>query len=806
VDVSTDREAKQLLNLLNTHGLSQHMSVPTHNLGHTLDLVITRSGDTIVSNIAVTPLDIIADHYPIHFKLDLRKPGPYRKEVISRKTRAIDKNQFRRDILQSDLITNSAESLPELICQYDNCLSRILDDHAPLQKRVITVRPNSPWYTDELHQEKHKRRQLENRWKSNQLEVHRQAYTEQLRHYDKRLTTTRKEFYNDLVTKNASNPKGLYKVTNKLLNKQNDPVLPAHSSLQELTERFAKYFTDKISLIRAGLDSIRTEHASTYEESWPKPNCKSRLLEFRPVTEDDVHKLINRSATKSCDLDPIPTWLVKDCLDVLLPVITKIINLSLSTSTMPDSYKHAALLPLIKKALLDPEVLKNFRPVSNLVFVSKLIEKAVDVQMVDYMNDNNLYEVMQSAYKQFHSTETALLRIHSDIMCAVDNGNAVALVLLDLSAAFDTVDHAILLSRLSDYLGIQGKALAWFESYLSDRKQAVRINGVSSEYHDLKYGVPQGSVLGAKLFSVYTLPVGFIIRKYGLYFHIFADDKQLYVIFKPTPEASAITREQLENCISEVRIWFALNFLKCNDDKTIFMVISSRFKPSPPLNSIAIGEDEVNKSTSARNIGVLFDEGMSLESHVNKVTQDCYFQLYQLGSIRSDLTNAATKTLVHAYVTSRLDYCNSLFIELPKYLIKQLQGVQNAAARLISGTRKFDHITPVLIKLHWLPVHERIQFKVLLLTHKALNGKAPVYIRELLTLLDDLRPTRKLRSSNRMLLSSKKSEMKNYGDRAFSVVAPLLWNVLPNNIRTTDNLAYFKSNLKTLLFRKAYCD
>ena len=239
------------------------------------------------------------------------------------------------------------------------------------------------------------------------------------------------------------------------------------------------------------------------------------LSSFKPATESEISKLIKKSATKSCDLDPLPTWLLKSCQDVLLPVITHIVNLSLSTSSVPPQMKIALITPLLKKILLDPETLKNFRPVSNLSYISKLIERVVAERLNDHLTSNNLHEVLQSAYKKFHSTETALLQVQNDLLMSIDADGGAILVLLDLSAAFDTIDHSVLLNRLSD-LGIHGAVLSWFKSYLTGRRQSVKIKGQRSSERDLPFGVPQGSVLGPILFTIYTIPLGNIARSHGL--------------------------------------------------------------------------------------------------------------------------------------------------------------------------------------------------------------------------------------------------------------------------------------------------
>ena len=207
---------------------------------------------------------------------------------------------------------------------------------------------------------------------------------------------------------------------------------------------------------------------------------------------------------KTCALDLLPASVLTKCLQRLLPVITDIVNRSLDEALRPNSLKTALIIPLLKKTNLDTEDFKNFRPVTNLPFVSKLIEKSVAVQLVQYIDDNNFDEKLQSAYKKLHSTKTTLLRIHDDILRTVDRGCTVVSLLLDLSAAFDTVGHGLLLPRLNTRFGVKGKVLAWFKSYLTDRSQFFSINGSNSSHSDLMFGVPKGSVLGPILYLLYV--------------------------------------------------------------------------------------------------------------------------------------------------------------------------------------------------------------------------------------------------------------------------------------------------------------
>ena len=498
----------------------------------------------------------------------------------------------------------------------------------------------------------------------------------------------------------------------------------------------------------------------------------------------------------------IPTWLLKENIEVLAPVITSIVNISLSSGEVPLELKYALVLPLLKKALLDPEIFKNFRPVSNLPFVSKVAEKVVDKRLREHSDENGLAEVFQSAYACHHSTETALVRVQNDILCAVDEGQACMLVLLDLSAAFDTIDHTILIERLSTEQGITGTALKWLQSYLSNRKQAVWIDGTTSEAKSLQFGVPQGSVLGPKLYVRYVKPTGDIIRKHGLQFHMYADDTQLYIFF--TADKTTEEIEKLERCVQDIRSWMKDNLLKLNEDKTEVVLIGTQHKLAQVGHvTVSIGNSDISPNTSARNIGVVFDSKMTMEDHVSSIVRSANYHIRSIGKIRKYLTQDATEKLIHAFVTSKLDYANAVLIGVTKHQLNRLQRVLNTAARVVMRVRKYDHITPALKDLHWLPVQQRIQFKVLLLVFKCLNGLAPSYLSSLLKYYT---PTRHLRSAAKKNLVEPSLGLKTFGDRAFSKIAPRLWNALPSDIKSIESVTSFKSALKGHLFKMAYGD
>ena len=492
--------------------------------------------------------------------------------------------------------------------------------------------------------------------------------------------------------------------------------------------------------------------------------------------------------------------MVKEAPERFANLIVKIINASLKTGIVPDIFKLAHVTPLLKKTSLDPESLNNYRPISQLPFISKVLEKVVAGLVCKYLKDNDLFENLQSAYRPGHSVETALVRVTNDIRIALDKKQMVLLVLLDLSAAFDTVDHELLLMRMSHRFGISGNVLKWFRSYLTLRSQVVVLLDSSSEQRYIECGVPQGSVLGPILFTMYTSPLGDIARRVGLSYHLYADDTQLYVAFKPGT-TDQVCCQQIQDCLVAMQEWMNSNFLKLNNDKTDVILIGSRHQHSLfKMEHITLNGHDLPLSESVRDLGVILDNRLNMNDHITSVCKSANYHLRNIAKIRRYLSESDAVKVIHALVSSRIDYCNAVLAGLPNSSISRLQRVQNNAARVLARVRKYDHITPILRQYHWLPVQKRIEYKILTLVFKALHNMAPKYLQELVTVKQS---TYSLRSSSSTVLYVPKSRTA-YGDRAFLCVAPSFWNKLPDHIRNMHCLETFQGHVKALLFTQSY--
>ena len=382
------------------------------------------------------------------------------------------------------------------------------------------------------------------------------------------------------------------------------------------------------------------------------------------------------SPSKSCDLDPLLTVLLKACLDVLIKPITDIINVSLCSGLFPEDFKCAHVNPVLKKTTLPKEELNSYRPISNLSFNSKILEKVVANRLSSHIYINGLTNASQSAYKQFHSTEIARLRVHNGINFNIDNGKVTALTLFDLSTAFDTIDHDILITRLSTWYGISGTALSWFTLYLTGRRQAIKIYNCFSDLLSISCGVPQGSVLGPLLFTLYTTPLSSVIQSHNLGHHLYADDTQIYVSLT-TPDTCR-SLNQLRDCLQDVSIWMKNSKLKLTSDRiTHHWYLNAAGKSITPAASVL-------------NLGVTFDENTNFKQHISKTCRCCFYHIRDLCRIRRFISLSVAKTIATALVSSILDYCNSILYNTANKDIAKLQRVQNCLTRVFTRSPRFS--------------------------------------------------------------------------------------------------------------------
>ena len=711
-----------------------------------------------------------------------------------------------RPSFTAELSCVSEFSYVENANQFCDFLRTVLDKHAPPSLRKVITHSSSPWFEsirDELFMAKRERRQAERKWRNTKLPIFKDLYRQAKHKVSILVHTAKCKFYTERITL-ASSSKELHQIVNTLSNRHPPRILPTIYPSADLPSIFIKHFTNKAGKLRA---NIASEHVTS---TLVTGTTAATFSSFEKVSQLTVKECILSSAPKSCELDPIPSKLLIECLDSILPSLTDLFNsciyflfylfyhLSLASGIFPQCFKSALVTPILKKRCLDHNDLNNYRPVSNLCFIAKILEKLVLSQVSSYLNSHNLYNTCQSAYRPGHSTETALLKVVNDLFLSLNKGNISVLALLDFSSAFDTIDHTILVHRLhtdfgftdtvlqwfsfyltdrthyvslcnhcSDFAPVHSGVLQWFSSYLTDRTHYVSLCNHCSDFAPVHSGVPQGSVLGPMLFTMYIKPLSAIIDSHSIIHHSFADDLQLQMS-APLDRISELLHS-MQSCISDVKAWAAANMLKLNDSKTELMLVTS--KRSRHLHnlptSITIGNAQIPFKQSVKNLGFTLDCHLTMNAHVSNIARTCYFELRRLASIRRFLTSTATATLVSAFVLSRIDYCNSLLFGSTNDVTSHLQRKQNYAARVIFRLPMSSSITIHLKSLHWLPVKVRSTYKIACLCYHCHSSTAPSYVTDML----HKKPlhTRNTRSSSYTmpLLNRPAHSKATLGDRSF---------------------------------------
>ena len=490
--------------------------------------------------------------------------------------------------------------------------------------------------------------------------------------------------------------------------------------------------------------------------------------------------------------DPLPASVYKPSLDTVLPYILELVNTSLSTGDM-SGLKESTITPLLKKLGLDLNKHTNFRPLFNLQFLSKLIEKVVLKRLTEHMSLNNLHCPNQFGYKKHHSTETLLLEIVDETLIGFDKNTATVMVLLDMSAAFDTVDLQKLLKILEHKIGLKGTVLTWFKSFLLERKQKVKIGGIVSEVLLTLYGVPQGSVLGPVLFNIYVSSLSNVMKDAGMLSSSYADDTNTRIKLSLQFQYHNISC-RIPQLLEEVNQWMNMHFLKLNPDKTeIIFLYPAHLKSVKKINGIFYKDQCIRFADIVKLLGVHFDNNLSFDHHVSTIVSSSFYHLSNIAKIKRYLTQPETEKLIHALISTKLDYCNSLLFGIKSSTLSNMQAVQNRAARIVLGLHARVSVTDDMLRdLHWLKVDERIVFKLLLLTHKFFIGCAPAYFSERLIIVNH---------DERLLNVWYHTSAS--GRRSFSYAAPRFWNCLTKEIRLLNNTEKFKSCIKTVLFRNS---
>ena len=772
---------------VNCFGLSQHVSVSTHEAGNILDLLFSVDESAAPANIKVQS---------VHFSENSKTLPP------------IDRSGgFSGQTRDCGFWISPAEGVDG----YESRLLRAWSRYWTRWRPSVNISRDAPWTLW---------RQLERRWLKTRLESDRQAYRQSCRVANDLIMRSLQNSNAQVINEASSYSQSLWRAVNKLLHPSSSTSLPGEASCRDRCNSIAAFFIDKLEnirrLIRARLGSAVMKHFADPAHTGPV------MSDLSPVTPVEAAKAITSMKSKTSPLDILPTDILENCVDVFAVVISKLANLSFEQGIFPTAFKTAQITPLLKKPSLDPELPSSYRPISNLNTISKVLEKLFLARVKPFIMASPNFCRMQSAYRKGHSTETALLYIYNDMfqVNGQQKGNSIG-----QPRSQRRIRHGGPRQADAVVVGLFridwccGQSVTWVQSYLSNREQFIKIRDHSSRATRMESGIPQGSVLGPFLFSTYMSPLSKIIPD-TVKFHQYADDTQLYCSISTSEFTSEVTR--LQDCVRDVSDWFLTNCMQLNGDKSEAVLFRTwrtgsqgrsegncrhrrfdygivRWHPEPRCSH---GRSTQYGSACEFSMQFMRLPHQGSEAHSASHTHIRHIRIRKFENSKRHirplvLLNQETATNIgRSVVSSRLDYCNSLMYGISKANIKKLQRVQNALIRVICSLGPRDSVSGARRDLHWLPIEQRIIFKIAVLTFNCRRNSAPPYLCDL---VHDYLPRRTLRSGDGVTLEVPRTKTVT-AERAFSVAAPTIWNDLPLKLRQTTYFNGFKTELKTHLF------
>lgn len=789
-DLNTDllkptSHSVKLSNLLKSVNLSVLPLKPTH---HNLD-----SPDTLLDLLIISRPDLVVKHGQLlapgfsHHDLiflayKLKTPKMKPTVVWMRNFSKLDYQALKNDAESIDWIrVLSVLSVDDKVSQFNKFIIELFDRHAPLRP-VRLRRPPAPWITKAVRIAMSRRDRAFRSFKRDRCNENWELY-KIARNRCNRIVRAAKRNYCHNRLSNSSTADAWKFLQSLGTSNKSCGIVPTNISLNDLNKHFSSSSTLDSRSVSTTILEINSMDAPSFD-----------VFSFVCVSEEEVRKTILSLKSNAMGFDAINRSMVVPIIDSLLSTLTHIINTSLSTGVFPFVWRKAFVIPLPKVS--NPVQFSNFRPISILPFLSKILEACVHKQLSNFVVKNKILCDFQSGFRPGHSTVTALLKVTEDIRLSKGNGMITILVLIDFSNAFNTVNYDILLALLK-HLRFAPTTLDWFASYLQERTQALRVDRSISDWCKLKCGVPQGGILSPLLFSLF---INFLSSSLSCFYHLYADDLQLYAHSKIDDLVNAIAI--INNNLSIIQNWSKKFGIQVNPNKCQAIIIgSSRKVASLDIHNVppvTFNGTVIPYSSDIKDLGLYIDNTLNWSTHITEMSRSINFILCRLNRHRNFLPIKTKILLVYTLIFPVLDYADVCYLDLNESHLDKLDRLINNCIRFIFNLRKYDHISSYRSKLGWLSIRQRRKLHILSTLYSILfNPLSPTYLSSKFHFLRDDHNCQ-LRSSDSLVLSFP-IHRSNCMSESFTVEAVRLWNGIPINIRRSVSRTSFKSSLRGFL-------
>lgn len=776
-----DSRSSSLQSIITANNLSILSLDATHHFPNSipslLDLMIVSSLNHVSKHGQCTAA--FSYHDLIYLSYKVRPPKAKPKIFLQRNFRGIDLDSLRCDAREIDWDNVfNAVSIDSKVSVFYSSLMELYDKHAPLRPVKMKHLP-APWLDESVRTAMHKKLTAKAKCKYNPTDDNRRVYNERRNHCNRLCRDRQRRFIHSSLAND--DPAKVWKFLRSLgVGKSRQDSIPNNLDLDVLNH----HFSDSVSF-----DGHTKTSTLNFLSSLPTPDHSP--FSFMEITDRDIKKGVDSISSNAVGSDLIGRKMILLILDEILPVIRHILNTSVSSGEFPSTWKEALVTPLPKKS--NPSNLSDFRPISILPFLSKLLERLVYNQITPFLTRYNLLNPFQSGFRPGHSTVTSLVKITDDIRCGMSKQKLTVMALLDFSNAFNNIDFDIMVELLRS-LNFSPEVISWFHSYLHGRRQRVRIDERFSSWCDIKAGVPQGGVLSPLLFSIF---INSISCRLTSSYHLYADDLQIY-----TQEPLETLHQAIDRINSDLRhisTWSKQYGLTFNVPKTQVIVVGSSRMVSRidwfHLPQVILDGIHVHISDKVKNLGILIDRHLSWAPQIAEVSRKLFASAASLRRLRNFLPTTTKIALAQSLLLPILDYADACYLDLTEEQLNKLERLQNFCIRFIYGLRKFDHVSFYRKELKWLPIRLRRNTHILNLLYCILFlPHSPPYLKERFVFCHQSN-SRFLRSSLTLQLNMP-LHTSQYYDKSFTVEAVRLWNALPLPIKHAKSLCVFKTKLK----------